>query len=107
MRLTGRGLFYGGRSGGCSAWTTVKAHVVDGGVVEDRLVVGVVNDRDVYSIHGGVVVEAPTVPISTLITGANISEAVVDAAVEADFWPPVAGMPNTYVIFPAPITGRP
>ena len=107
VRLTRRGLFYGGRSGGCSAWTTVKAHVVDGGVVDDRPVVGIVNGGDVYSIDGRVVVEAPAIPIPSFIPSANVSETVVDATVEADFWTPVAGMPNIYVIFPAPITGGP
>src|SRR5712692_5761842 len=65
--LASRSLFLGARLGGGSTRAAVKAGVVFRSVVDDGLVVGVLNVRDVYVVDGAVVVEDPAVPITAEI----------------------------------------
>ena len=107
MPLMARGLFRSVRTCVHSTPAAVIADVVVGGVVDHGFVVDVVNIRDVDVVHRAVVVEGSVVPISALIADAAITEAVVDAAVEADLRAPVAIIPGVGVATPAPITRSP
>src|SRR5580658_9746315 len=46
-------------------------------------------------------------PAAAVIAGADITETIVDAAVETDLRSPVARVPEIGAVRPAPITGRP
>ena len=52
------------------------------------------NVGDVYVVNGAVVIEVPTAPIAAFITLAEIAEAVINPAVEANVRAPVADMPD-------------
>src|SRR5665213_3106110 len=56
---------------------------------------------------GAVVPEAAAVPVSAVETCAEVAEAVVDAAVVADFRAPVTGVPEVVGTAVAPPSGRP
>src|SRR5712692_4093488 len=58
-------------------------------VVDHRLVVNVVNDRDVHVVHRLVVEEAIVVPTSAFVTFTKIAEAIVDPAIETDYRTPI------------------
>lgn len=89
-----------------SPGATVEADVADMHVVNAR-VVRVVDDVDVYVGHGAVIEEMAAGPIAAEEAGAWIAEAIVDAAVEADMRPPIAGIPDIEAVIPAPIAGSP
>jgi hypothetical protein len=103
----GCGLFRRSRARVDPTMPAVVADVVIRSVVNDGLVVDVVNVRDIYVIHGAVVIEASVSPISALIADTPIAEAVVDAAVKTDIRAPVAIVPGISVTTPTPIAGRP
>jgi len=88
---------------------TAAASVVgDAAVVvdDDRAVVDV-GDVDVDSVDGAVVEEVVPVPIAAVIAETGITEAVVDASVEADVEAPVAGVEAPAAAVPAPVAGSP
>src|SRR5215469_13623326 len=95
-------------SGVESAGTAV---VTDAGdvrvVVDDRRVIGVVNDVDVYVGHGAVVVVIPAAPVTSEEADACVAEAVVNSAVEADGRAPVASVPHVEAFVPTPIAWGP
>ena len=84
----------------------VIADVVNRGFVDYGLVVHM-NVGDVNVIDGTVVVKGAIVPISTLISDTTISVAVIDATIEANVRPPVAGIPSVGVAAPTPIARSP
>ena len=87
------------------------AVVADAAVVDvvDHYVVRIhVGDmRDVHIGHRAVVEVAVVVPVAAHETDADITEAVVDAAVEADVRPPVAGVPQIDAVHETPVARRP
>src|SRR5208283_3981819 len=86
-----------------AARSAVVTDTIDGDVVVDhRLVVHVVNVDDIDIGHGAVVKEVSAVPASACETHAEIAEAVVDAAIEADMWSPVSFMEEEPAAFPSP-----
>jgi hypothetical protein len=93
------------RPRGYPAFSAVEAH--SSAVIDDCLVVRVVDDRRVHTIDRSVVVEVAAIPISTIVPGAVISEAVIDSAIEADIRPPIAGVPEICPVPPTPIAGSP
>src|SRR5216683_6799899 len=93
---------------GCSARATIKADPVDRGVVvDDGRVVGVAHNRDVNVGHGAVVVVRATSPVAAEEADAGVAEAVVNAAIEADFGSPVARVPRVEAVFPSPVPWSP
>jgi hypothetical protein len=62
---------------------------------------------DVDVVNGTVVIEVVAFPITTVITDAGITEAVVDAAIEADVKTPEAAMETIAAAVEAPITRGP
>ena len=86
-------------------------------VVADAAVVDVVDHHivrihigdvgDVHIGHGTVVEVAVVIPVAAHETDADITEAVVDAAVEADVRPPVAGVPQIDAVHETPVARRP
>jgi hypothetical protein len=105
--LTHGNFFSSGRPGGDSASASVKADAVHAGVVDYCPVVNVVNVGDVHVVHCAVVVEGAVVPVSALIADTPIAEAVIDAAIETDMRPPVAGVPDIEAFTPTPIARGP
>src|SRR5437667_10432049 len=100
-------LLAGGPSGD-SAGTTVEADAVYRGVVmDDGRVVGVVDQRDVHVAHGAVVIVISAAPVAADETDASVAEAVINAAVEADSWSPVACVPEIDTFAKSPVAGSP
>src|SRR5437899_818125 len=100
-------LLAGGPSGD-SAGTTVEADAVYRGVVmDDGRVVGVVDHRDVHVAHGAVVIVISAAPVAADETDASVAEAVINAAVEADSWSPVACVPEIDTFAKSPVAGSP
>ncbi len=111
------------RRHGRSAWTTegcdlrglrtdsdaaVASVIGDAGaVVDDDGAVIDVSDVDVHAIDRAVVVEVVSVPVAAVIAVAGVSEAVVDASVEADVKTPVAVVEAPAAVIPTPVTGGP
>jgi hypothetical protein len=85
----------------------VVADAVDGGVVDDRRVVDIVDVGDIHIARRTVVVELPVLPASPLITVTVISIAVTDATVKAYLLAPVSVVENISVAAPTPIGGSP
>ena len=91
--------------------SAVEAHAVDGlaavgdVVVDDGVVVDVGDMADVS--NGAVVVEVVAVPIATEEADADVAEAIVDTAVEADVRTPVAGMEAVAAAVVTPVGRRP
>src|SRR5215467_1419732 len=89
-----------------AAGAAIVAHV--GGVVDDDgFVVDIVDlhVRDV--VDGAVVKESAAAPIAALVAFAGIAEAIGYAAVEADFWAPIAFVKRIDAVVPAPVSRRP
>jgi hypothetical protein len=93
-----RGVLFMGESFLCCGGTradattaTVKADVRI--VHDDCLLINVVDDVHIHIIHTGVVEEVAAGPITAGIARADVTETVVDAAVETDFRSPVARIP--------------
>src|ERR1700733_9171905 len=86
----------------------VEAGPIYRGVVDDGAVdIGVVNHGGVHVGDRAVIGEMAAFPASTEESHAHISEAVVDAAIEADVGAPVSGMPSVKSAGESPITGSP
>src|ERR1700733_2740548 len=82
---------------------------VVGVVVDDCGVVDVVPLVHIHTIDAAVVIEMSLVPIPSLVSKSYIAEAVIDAAVVADVWSPVAAIERvvTMPAVVAPIAGGP
>src|SRR5215470_1838028 len=94
--------------GSDSAGTAVEADAVYRSVViDDGRVVGVVDLGDVHIGHGAVLIVIPAAPVAAGKTDASVAEAVVNAAVEADSWSPVACVPDIQPFAKSPVTGSP
>src|SRR6185437_8453854 len=58
-------------------------------------------------VVAAVVPEVAMAPVSATEAGAEVSEAIVDAAVVADGRSPVSGVPEVAAVTPAPVSGGP
>src|ERR1700683_1250771 len=65
------------------------------------------NDVHVYVVRARVIEKVAVGPAAAEVAGSDIAEAVVDAAVEADFRSPVARVPQIRAVVPAPIARGP
>jgi hypothetical protein len=116
------GLYTGGLdvpfSGGLSllsgllrANAAIAAVIADAGriviVVDDRCVVGVVNDGHIDVVHAAVVRETATFPPPPKIANSDVTEAIIHAAIKSDVGPPITGMPVVAAVAPTPVTGCP
>src|ERR1700722_8161367 len=99
--------FAGGCAGIDAAAAAVVADAVGFAVIADAAVVGVVNVGHVHVIHRAVVIEMIVVPVAAFVAVAEIAEAVIHAAVEADVRAPVSTVPEIAAAAPAPISGSP
>jgi len=82
----------------------------DGGMVHDGDVVHVHVDGVVSTaktVIGGVIEEVTAAPLATNEAYAEVAEAIVDAAIEADVRAPVAGVEAVIAAFPTPPRGCP
>src|SRR5207249_9133754 len=75
--------------------------------MDDGRVVGVVDHRDVHVAHGAVVIVISAAPVAADETDASVAEAVINAAVEADSWSPVACVPEIDTFAKSPVAGSP
>ena len=92
MPFTGEALLLWRWACDYTAAPAVEAHMV---VVNDH--VALVNIRHIDDIdvgNGSVIEEAAASPLATPEANSGIAEAVVNAAVETDMWPPIAGIPD-------------
>ena len=105
VTVTGGDLFIATRAGVDTTVAAIEAHPIHGHVV-DGLVIDV-NVGDGYVIHAAVVIEGATAPVSAFITVAEISIAVVHAAIKADVRAPISRMPCVETSAPSPITRSP
>jgi hypothetical protein len=89
--------------------TTASAVVTDARAVidNDRLVVNVVHNRDVYVGDGAVVAKVPAIPISALIAVAGVAKAVINPTIKSDMRTPVSVMPEVGTLAPSPVAGSP
>ena len=76
-------------------------------IVGDAGVVGIVNDGHVDVIDGAVVSETIAIPAPAIVAFADVAVAVVNAAVESDVGPPIAGIPVIAATAPTPIARGP
>ncbi len=91
-----------------SALPAVEAHTdAAAAIIARGTVVNVMHNRYIHIVVGAVVIEMPAPPVATLVADADIAEAVIDAAIEADMRAPVATVKPIAVIVVAPVAGRP
>ena len=90
-----------------TAVTTVVADARGIIIVHHGGVVHVVDFRHVHVVHGAVIIEAVVVPASSLITVAEITVSIVDAAVKSYDRSPKALMKNKSAATPTPPTRGP
>ena len=62
-------------------------------VFRNVVIVDVVNDRDIHIRHRAIVGQVAVIPISSIVSVANVSKTVIDAAIETNMGSPVAGVP--------------
>jgi hypothetical protein len=70
-------------------------------------VVRVADDVDVYVCHRAVVIKIAAAPVTAGIADARVAESIINAAVEPDLRPPVAGVPAVETACECPIAGSP
>jgi hypothetical protein len=78
-----------------------------GVVVDDDSAVVDVGDVDVDAVDGAIVVEVVAVPIAAMITDAGVTEAIVDATIEANMKAPEAAVKAVSSAVEAPVAGSP
>jgi hypothetical protein len=76
-------------------------------VVDDRGVVGVVNDGHIHVVYGAIVGETPAFPASAEIANSDITESIIYAAIKSDVRSPITGVPEIAPVTPAPVAGGP
>src|SRR5580658_7775660 len=90
-----------------AARAAVEARMADVLVVDDALIVDVA-DVHTAEIGDAAVVEVGAMgPIAAMEADAGIAEAVIDAAIEADMRPPIAGVPDIEAVAPTPVARSP
>jgi hypothetical protein len=108
MLFVNCGQFCGTRTNVDSTGTAVIAYPrVVGVVVDHRAVVDVVHLVHIHTIDASVVIEMALVPVPSLVSKAHIAETIIDAAVVADVWSPIAAIEAVMTVGIAPIAGRP
>src|ERR1700741_5355752 len=107
MLFTGDRLFLGCRSGFDTS-STIKANPVNRNILNHCAVnVSVVNDGVIHMPNRGVTEKSVAFPSTADKTGSEITEPIVNTAIETDATPPVAGLPTVVSTFKSPITWGP
>jgi len=96
----------------CSVWARVDAAMATviadvGGVHDDCLLIDVPDDVDVHIVHAGVIEKVAASPVTASVAGADVTETVVNSAVEADLRTPISSIPKVGAVGPTPVAGRP
>ena len=82
--------------------------VVDDSPVDDHIAFVNIGDTDASEIiDGAIVSKVVAMPVASLITDSDVTEAVVDTAVEADIAAPIAVVEAVAATDKAPVAGRP
>src|SRR5271165_328567 len=107
VSLVGIGFLFGRRTSRHAALAAVECHVRI--VIHDHGAIHVdVADYGRIHIHdSGVVEESPAAPLAAVESVAAVTEAIVNATVEADMRSPVAGIPDVGAVIPTPVAGGP
>src|SRR6266851_5631860 len=91
-----------------SASAAIVADPVNVGIVVDHgCAIGVVDVRDIYVVHAGVVEKAIVIPASAFVAETAVTEAVIHAAIKADVFTPVSAAPNVSAASPTPVPRSP
>ena len=106
MPLASRRFFSRVRAIVNSATAAVKADAVAPSFV-DAGFVHVAVHPDIHVHDRAVVEEMSTLPSPAFKPVTEVAIPVVDAAIETDFWSPIAGVEKITIIAPAPIAGSP
>ena len=89
-----------------SASTTVVADAISL-IILYGIVVNVVNVRDIDVGDGAIVIHGSVVPVSAVVAASGVSEAVIDATVEANVRAPIACMPDIHIVLITPVRRSP
>jgi len=106
MRFACEGLLLRCRTRGYSALPAVECDVRIV-VYDDRLVIDIGHVRDIHIGHRAVVEEMAAAPFPACEAFAEVSEAVINAAIKPDVRAPIASIPKIEAIVPTPISGGP
>ncbi len=90
-----------------SARTAIVADAIHRVVVHHRTAVDIGDIRHIDIGYRPIIEEAPAPPFPPFEAPAVVSEPIIDAAVEANVWSPVSGMPKERASTPAPIAWSP
>lgn len=102
------GLFLGCWPGNHAPSAAVEADAADGAkFIVHAFVVDVVDHGDVHIGYVAVVEEMIVIPMATEVTVAKVAKAVVNSAIEADDWSPIAGVEEVAIRAPSPVAGSP
>jgi hypothetical protein len=115
LKLSGHGRSAGTSEGrdlsglwpcGNATATTVVGNA--GIVVDDNgAVVNVGDVDDVNAIDGAVVVKIVAVPVAAIVAVAGVAETIINTAIEAYVWTPVAAVEAPAIVIPTPVTRSP
>ena len=93
--------------GGNSATPAIKAPVVTCIAYNGTVNISIMYYGSVYAHYSGVVAETAAFPSAAAIAVSAITVAIVNTAIKANMWPPVAGIKSVYATGIAPISRRP
>ena len=102
-----RSKFTGGRASAESPRTAIVTDAIYREIVHHGTVVNVGDVRHVDIGHRPIIEEGPTPPFPARKAHATVTEAIIDAAVEANMGAPVSCMPEKCGSTPTPVTGSP
>jgi hypothetical protein len=106
VRFVGPGLLLRRRTRGYSALSAVVGNVRVI-VHDDGLVIDIGDVGDIHVGHRTVVEEFAAAPFAAREAFAEVSEAVIDAAVESNVRAPIADVPNIEAVVPTPVSWGP
>jgi len=103
-----RGLFLNCRTGVHAASAPIEADAADGTeFVIHSLAVHVVDEAHIHVGHSAVIEEVIVIPVSAVIATAEITETIINSAIEADHWTPIACGEEIAIRAPSPVAGSP
>jgi hypothetical protein len=76
-------------------------------VYDDGLVIDIGDVGDIHVGHRAVVEKVAAAPFAAREAFAEVSEAVINAAIESDMRAPIAGIPNIEAVVPTPVAWGP
>src|ERR1700681_1096922 len=105
VALLGEGLLSSRGTRVNAAASSVVADTIRG--VDNRPLVDVVDDGDVYVVYSRVIEELSTIPVTAFVADSDVAVTVVDSSVETDVWTPISDIPDIQAARPTPIAWRP